>query len=135
MYVPEPPYCTYGLRVPASCVLYVPEAQGSLPRGQALLYVRRRRTSVRRAVRTAYRGNTGHLRECEVCHSPWTFGLPADAAPPSQEVADSVLAACQTAIRADDRAALRRRLSPHVMQTSGTELLLLAARTGRQGEP
>ena len=31
--VPEPPYCTYGLRVPASCVLYVSEAQGSLPRG------------------------------------------------------------------------------------------------------
>ena len=26
-------YCTYGLRVPASCVLYVPEAQGSLARG------------------------------------------------------------------------------------------------------
>ena len=31
MYAPGPPYCTYGLRVPASCVLYVPEAQGSLP--------------------------------------------------------------------------------------------------------
>ena len=30
---PGPPYCTYGLRVLASCVLYVPEAQGSLPRG------------------------------------------------------------------------------------------------------
>eukprot|EP00964_Phaeocystis_antarctica_P043923 scaffold25197_cov30-Phaeocystis_antarctica.AAC.1 len=28
-YVPEPPYCTYGLRVPASGVAYVPEAQGS----------------------------------------------------------------------------------------------------------
>ena len=25
MYVPGPPYCTYGLRAPASCVLYVPE--------------------------------------------------------------------------------------------------------------
>ena len=38
-YVPGPPYCTYGLRVPASCVLYVPEAQGSLPRkGGAPLY-------------------------------------------------------------------------------------------------
>ena len=24
-------YCTYGQRVPASCVLYVPEARGSLP--------------------------------------------------------------------------------------------------------
>ena len=30
-YAPGPPYCTYGLRVPASCVLHVPEAQGSLP--------------------------------------------------------------------------------------------------------
>ena len=28
-YVPGPPYCTYRLRVPASCVAYVPEAQGS----------------------------------------------------------------------------------------------------------
>eukprot|EP00964_Phaeocystis_antarctica_P139605 scaffold104386_cov34-Phaeocystis_antarctica.AAC.1 len=28
-YAPEPPYCTYRLRVPASCVAYVPEAQGS----------------------------------------------------------------------------------------------------------
>ena len=31
-YVPGPPYCTYGLRVPASCALYVPKAQGSLHR-------------------------------------------------------------------------------------------------------
>ena len=32
-YVPGPPYCTYGLRVPASRVPYVPKAQGSsLPR-------------------------------------------------------------------------------------------------------
>ena len=28
-YVPGPLYCTYGLRVAASCVLYAPEAQGS----------------------------------------------------------------------------------------------------------
>ena len=34
-YVPEPPYCTYGLREPASCVLYVPKAQGSLWPGGA----------------------------------------------------------------------------------------------------
>ena len=32
-YVPGPPCCAYGLRVPASSMLYVPEAQGSLPRG------------------------------------------------------------------------------------------------------
>eukprot|EP00964_Phaeocystis_antarctica_P072782 scaffold44577_cov51-Phaeocystis_antarctica.AAC.3 len=36
------------------------QAQGSLPRGQALLYVRRTRTSLGRAVRTAYRGISGH---------------------------------------------------------------------------
>ena len=30
-YFPGPPYCTYGLRLPAACVLYAPEAQGSLP--------------------------------------------------------------------------------------------------------
>ena len=30
--IPGPPCCTYGLCVPASCLLYVPEAQGSLPR-------------------------------------------------------------------------------------------------------
>ena len=28
-YAPEPPYCTYRLRVRASCVAYVTEAQGS----------------------------------------------------------------------------------------------------------
>ena len=28
-YVPEPPHCAYRLRVPASCVAYVSEAQGS----------------------------------------------------------------------------------------------------------
>ena len=39
LYVPEaqgrlprvPTYCTYGLRVPASCVPHAPEAQGSFP--------------------------------------------------------------------------------------------------------
>ena len=37
-----PPHCPYGL--------YAPEAQGSLPREQALLYARRTRTSLGRAV-------------------------------------------------------------------------------------
>jgi len=32
-YVPGPPCCAYGLRVPASSMLYVPEAQGSVSRG------------------------------------------------------------------------------------------------------
>ena len=32
-YAPGPPYCTCGVRAPASCGLYVPEAQGSLPPG------------------------------------------------------------------------------------------------------
>eukprot|EP00964_Phaeocystis_antarctica_P038007 scaffold21748_cov51-Phaeocystis_antarctica.AAC.1 len=53
-YVPEPPCCTYGLRVPAFCVLYVPEAQA--------LYVRATRASIGRAVCTTYRGTTG--KEC-----------------------------------------------------------------------
>ena len=53
-YVPGPPYCKYGLRVPASCVPYVPNAQGCP--GQAPRYVRRTRTGLGRAVRTAYRG-------------------------------------------------------------------------------
>ena len=30
-HAPGPPWGTYGLRVPAHCVLYVPEAQGGLP--------------------------------------------------------------------------------------------------------
>ena len=64
-YVPGPPYCTYGLRVPASCVPHVPKAQGSLPRGATTvrtlappLCVRYTRTDLGRAVRTAYRGTT-----------------------------------------------------------------------------
>ena len=32
-YVPGPLYCTYGPRVPASCVLCASKAQGSLPGG------------------------------------------------------------------------------------------------------
>jgi len=56
-YAPVRPYCTYGLRVPASFVPCVLEAQSSLPRrgGRALPYVRRTCTSLGRAVRTAYR--------------------------------------------------------------------------------
>ena len=34
------PYCMCGLRVSASCVLYVPEAQGSLPRGSTTVHIR-----------------------------------------------------------------------------------------------
>ena len=44
----------------ASCVLHVPEAQGSLPwSALEALYVCRTRTSLGRAVRTAYRGTPG----------------------------------------------------------------------------
>ena len=56
-HVPGPPYGTYGIRVPASRVLYVPGAQGSLP--LPLLCVRGTRTSLGRAVRTAHRGTPG----------------------------------------------------------------------------
>ena len=46
------------VRVPASCVLYDQRHRAACPRG-ALLYVRGKRTSLGRAVRTAYRGTTG----------------------------------------------------------------------------
>ena len=54
-----PPLGTYRLRVPASRVLYVPDAQGGLPPGPHVLYVLGTRTSLGRTVRTAYRGNPG----------------------------------------------------------------------------
>ena len=45
------PHCKYGVHAPeAQGSLYAPEAQGSLPREQALLYARRTRTSLGRAV-------------------------------------------------------------------------------------
>ena len=50
----EPPCCTYGLRVPAACVLYA-EGSGQLAPGGAPLYARRAHTSLGRAARTAYR--------------------------------------------------------------------------------
>ena len=65
---------TYGPRVPASRVGYVPEAQGGLPPGPRVLYVRGTRTSLGRTVRTAYRGTPGEARRaagntpcCEGC--------------------------------------------------------------------
>ena len=64
-YVPGPPHCTHGLRVPACCVLYGPEAQGSLPRGATHCTHRRTRTSLGRAARTAYR----------VVHPRWALGV------------------------------------------------------------
>ena len=54
MYAPGPPYCTYGLRVPASCVLYVPEAQGSLPRTVRTPYTYQPRACRTYVPRTAY---------------------------------------------------------------------------------
>ena len=51
-YAPGPPYCTYGLRVPASCVLHVPKAQGSVSQCSTYCAYRRTRTSLGRAVRT-----------------------------------------------------------------------------------
>ena len=57
-YVPEPPYCTYGLREPASCVLYVPKAQGSLPQ---------RGTTAR----PGYAYQPRACRTCRTCRVPW----------------------------------------------------------------
>ena len=58
-YGPGPPLGTYRLRVPASRVGYVPEAQGGLPRAPRVLYVLGTRTRLGRTVRTVYRGNAG----------------------------------------------------------------------------
>ena len=58
-YAPGPPLGTYGLRVPASRVVYVPEAQGGLPPGPHVQYVLGTRTSLGRWVRTAYCGTPG----------------------------------------------------------------------------
>ena len=59
MYAPGPPLGTYRLRVPASRVVYVPEAQGGLPPGPHVQYVLGTRTSLGRWVRTAYCGTPG----------------------------------------------------------------------------
>ena len=50
---------TYGLRVPASRVGYVPEAQRGLPPRPHVLYVLGARTCHGRTVRTAHRGTSG----------------------------------------------------------------------------
>ena len=65
--VPGPPYCAHGLRVPASCAPYVPEARGSSPPNPHAQYVLITRASLvravrTRAVRTAYRGTPGALQ-------------------------------------------------------------------------
>ena len=57
-YVPGPAYCTCGLRLLASCVPYVPGAQGSLPPGRHAPCMSTL-ASLERAVRSAYRGTPG----------------------------------------------------------------------------
>ena len=75
-----PPYCAHWRRMPASCALYAPEAQGGYrrrrsatggagrlpeaqgglsPRAARTLHVRATRASLGRAVRTAYRAQPG----------------------------------------------------------------------------
>jgi len=61
--VPGPPCCTYGRRVPASCVTYVPEAQGSLPWVRGTTVCRRTRTSLGRAARPG----TSHVPRAAWC--------------------------------------------------------------------
>ena len=60
-HVPEPPYRTYGLRVPASRGPYVPEAQGSLPRGHTHCT-----HAVRRSLRTV---RTGYVHQPRACRT------------------------------------------------------------------
>eukprot|EP00964_Phaeocystis_antarctica_P069197 scaffold41997_cov72-Phaeocystis_antarctica.AAC.1 len=54
-----PPYCTYGLRGPACLRAVRTGGAGQLAPGPHALYVHRTRTSLGRAVRTAYRGTPG----------------------------------------------------------------------------
>ena len=56
---PGPPTCTYGLLVPAVCVLHIPEAQGCLPRCATHCTCAVRVPTSARAVRTGYRGTAG----------------------------------------------------------------------------
>ena len=77
-YVPGPPYCTYRLRVPASCVVaHVPEAQGSCWATVRTTYMHMTCTctctcaSLGRAVRTTYRGTTGGAQAAHLwLHAP-----------------------------------------------------------------
>ena len=78
---------TYGLRVPASRIGYVPDAQGGSPPGPHVLYVRGTRTSLGRWVRTGYCGNPGreslfrYLEEQAAREAAWARGeAPAGAA-------------------------------------------------------
>ena len=63
-YVPEPPWCTYGPRVPPPCVLYVPAAQGTSPRGPRIAIVP---TGTRTSLR-ACRAYTAYCVAPQVAH-------------------------------------------------------------------
>ena len=63
-YAPEPPYGTHGLHAPVSCVLCVPEAQGSLPGGAHTVHI----PAQGGAVLTAYRGTPGRDRRASAAH-------------------------------------------------------------------
>ena len=62
-YVPGPPYCTYGPRVPAVCVLYVLKAQGSLPPGPHALHCTHAARVPASGVPYLPHGTTGGARE------------------------------------------------------------------------
>ena len=69
------PHCAYGLRVPASCVLYVPEAQGSLHQPRAC-----------RAYRVPWRCTAVHRVPCDTYHEVYravysTVGCTVHCAP------------------------------------------------------
>ena len=66
---------TYGLRVPASRVGYVPEAQGGLLPGPRVLYVLGTRTSHGRTVRTAYRRIPGDREVEALAHAAQALQL------------------------------------------------------------
>ena len=76
-YVPEPPYYTYGLCVPASSILYVPEAQGSLLPGRKGLGDLGVRPYVRRTVAPQAMGLVPAVGAFQVWRAP-RARLPAD---------------------------------------------------------
>ena len=69
-YVPESPYCTYGLRVPARPACLRTKGAGQLAPVPHALYVRCTRTSLGRAVRTAYRVPWHTLQATSMSTSP-----------------------------------------------------------------
>ena len=117
------PCRAYWVRVPASCVPCVPEAQGSLAR---TLYVRRTRTSLGRAVHTAHRGTTGHhLREPRQPQLPRQYRAHGGAQPPQRTARPRV----GHAARGKAAPAANPAGNPPAPQLEGAEVAVVVGRS------